>query len=105
MDYKNKTDEELVYEAGRARPMDSAPVEMMRRLKNAIEKFDKNSHRLSTAQIVLSFVLLFVAFIQVVVSVLLISIHPLVVIIIYIVVALSIVCAFIMAFRAFMTKK
>lgn len=40
---KNKTDEELVFEAGRAREIDSASVEMMRRLKNSIEKLDSDS--------------------------------------------------------------
>ncbi len=106
MNLENIKDKEIVEMAGNGTAKSQgAQAEMTRRLKNAVEKFDKNSHRLSTAQIALSFVLFFVAFIQVVVSVLLISTRPLVVIIIYIVVALSIVCAFIMAFREFMTKK
>jgi len=69
MDYKDKTDEELVYEAGRARSIDSASVEMMRRLKNAIQDLDKNTKNYSGKLIDLTILLFFAALIQVFISV------------------------------------
>lgn len=69
MNYKDKTDEELVFEAGRARKIDSASVEMIRRLKNAIESLDKNTKNYSGKLIDLTILLFFVALIQVCVSV------------------------------------
>jgi len=69
MSYEDKTDKELVDEAGRARLIDSAPVEMMRRLKNAIQDLDKNTKNYSGKLIDLTILLFFVALIQVFISV------------------------------------
>ncbi len=68
MDYKDKTDEELVEESGRARSIDSAPVEMMRRLKNAIEKLDQNTGRYSRKMVDLTILLFIVTLIQIIIS-------------------------------------
>lgn len=68
MDYKNKTDEELVFEAGRAREIDSASVEMTRRLKNEIKKFNDNSTRYSEVLIGLTLILFGVAYFQLIFS-------------------------------------
>ena len=68
MDYKDKTDEELVFEAGRAREIDSASVEMTRRLKNEIKKFNDNSTRYSEALIGLTLILFGVSYFQLIIS-------------------------------------
>ena len=65
MNYKDKNDEDLVSEAGRSRIIDSAPVEMMRRLKNSIEKLDKNTQKYSKILIFLTIILGILAVIQI----------------------------------------
>lgn len=65
MSYKDKTDEELVFEAGRARSIDSAPVEMMRRLKNSIEDLNKNTQKYSKVLILLTAIMAIAVLIQI----------------------------------------
>ena len=67
---QSKTDEELVnYCAEGMVYANAAQVEMMRRLKNAIENLDKNTKIYSGKLIDLTILLFFVALIQVLVSI------------------------------------
>ena len=69
---KNKTDEEIVdflsLAPGHSHEI-SAQAEMMRRLKNTIQDLDKNTMRYSRRLIDLTILLFFVAFCQVLISI------------------------------------
>lgn len=66
---EDKTDKELVFEAGRARSIDSASVEMMRRLKDSIEKLDESAQIYSKILVALTLILVGTGFFQIVISV------------------------------------
>jgi len=77
-DIKNLKDEELVAKTGlqvigtqAGVEAQEAQTEMMRRLKNSIEEFNKNTTRFNKFLISLTLILLVVAIMQVVVSILL----------------------------------
>lgn len=70
MDIKDEKDEELVnYSLGGDDYSNAAQIEMMRRLKNAIENLDKNTKNYSGKLIDLTILLFFIALIQVVISI------------------------------------
>jgi uncharacterized membrane protein len=75
MDIKNETDEELVnYSLGGNDYSNAAQIEMMRRLKNTIQDLDKNTVRYSRRLIDLTILLFFVALIQVLISLMAVSV-------------------------------
>ncbi len=83
MEFKNKKDEELVNLAsetviGTTSGLKSqgAQVEMMRRLKDSIEKFDGNTTRWSRVLTFVTIALLIIAIIQLVISIFLSGINP-----------------------------
>jgi len=64
--YEDKTDERLVAEAGRAREIDSAPVEMTRRLKDSIEKLNRSTKKYSRILIWLTAIMTIAVIIQII---------------------------------------
>lgn len=74
MSYREKTDEELIKDAdGGGGGVESrsrgAQAEMMRRLKNAIEKFDKTTTHHNRSLIALTLILIVVALVQLVTTI------------------------------------
>jgi len=86
--YQNKTDEELVNET--LNISNRALTEMMRRLKNSIEKFDKNATRLNKFLAAITMILLVVAIMQLTVSIFLSGINPWMAVIIEVVIFIPI---------------
>ncbi|KKT41193.1 MAG: hypothetical protein UW30_C0011G0024 [Candidatus Giovannonibacteria bacterium GW2011_GWA2_44_13b] len=77
--YKNKLDDELVEEMSNATNVvkqNMLQLEMMRRLKDSINKFDKNTEDFGKRQMAMAFIMLIVAMAQIVVSVFLSGISP-----------------------------
>ncbi len=65
MDFKDKKDEELVHDAGRIHSENSDSTEMMRRLKDSIEKLSKTTSLYSKIIILLTVIFGFCSFIQI----------------------------------------
>lgn len=69
MDLKNKKDEELVSDAWNTISSRTNSIEMMRRLKNSIEKLDKTTDKYSRILIILTIILVIVSFTQIIVTI------------------------------------
>lgn len=68
MDPKNLSDDKLVETGGAGGPR-GAHIEMMRRLKNSIEKLEKSTSRYSQVLILLTLILMVVGLMQLVTSI------------------------------------
>ncbi len=79
--YRDKTDKELVKDAdggggGAASKSRGAQAEMMRRLKDSIDKFSDSTTKWNRILIIVTIVLLIVAMVQLVLSIFLSGINP-----------------------------
>ena len=69
MDSEDKTDENLVKEADAGLRGQGAVTEMMRRLKNSIEKFNKNTTEYNRIMFELTLVLIVLAILQIIIPI------------------------------------
>jgi len=70
MDKKQKLDEEIISIAGKSGEENSAPVEMMKRLKDSIKELNKNTKKYSCILIGLTIIMTITVVIQIILLIL-----------------------------------
>ncbi|MCD6471358.1 hypothetical protein J7K86_02420 [bacterium] len=65
MDKKQKSDEEIISIAGKSGEENSAPVEMMKRLKDSIKELNKNTKKYSCILIGLTIIMTITVLVQI----------------------------------------
>ena len=70
MDKKQKSDEEIISIAGKSGEENSAPVEMMKRLKDSIKELNKNTKKYSCILIGLTVIMTITVVIQIILLIL-----------------------------------